>query len=552
MAWAILGVKHKKINKFFLSYYSLITQIIIINIITALIGFIFFCFFSIFLFNNNNNIEAKIDEVDKQIYEISEFLKKNAIFKIPQYNEENGEIIFSSSPELDPYISQLLLQNDYLEQQNDIKIYNSDLIKYADIKDLYDANDVKEVDINSDPKENNYYIAYRSLYFNIYNKLQNYFDRKKLSSKTDTSTNDINLIIETIKKREKISRIFSHENNLLSFNNYQPIIYDSKIYGVVLVRGFFLQGNDESALISFNLFNLFLIIIFFMFLLSIIFTRGIIRPIKILSMLTKAEKDRSNSHTKILNYPIRNDEIGGLSNDIKIMSKELKSRINDLEEFAADVAHEMKNPLASLKSSHELLSNNKTKDDDKKLLFSNNLKDLDRMNRLISDISNYTRTQAEIESQKFNNFELAKFINDLKLSFKENHKKIEILFENSNDKIIVNANIDKLAQVFINIIENAISFSPNESKILIMLKKEIDKVLIYIVDQGDGIKKELKNKIFERFYTDRRDTNNFHTGLGLSISKKIIKSFGGSLQLCDNMFSGYNGACFKLELPIKD
>ena len=289
-----------------------------------------------------------------------------------------------------------------------------------------------------------------------------------------------------------------------------------------------------------------------MFLLSIIFTRSIIRPIKRLSFLTEAEKDNSKFYKDKLDYPIRNDEIGVLSNNIKSMSQALKSQINELENFTADVAHELKNPLSSIKASNELLIENKIKSRNKKLLFSNIIKDLDRMNRLISDISNYTRTQIEVEKQKFNKFELIEFIEELRLSFQQNKKKINIFFNQSNQKIIVHANINKLAQVFINLIENAISFSPEKSSILIQLTKEKNRAIILLADQGCGIIKKSKDKIFERFYTDRSRANNYHTGLGLSISKKIMESFGGSLELCDNLIDDYKGACFKLELPIKD
>ena len=252
-----------------------------------------------------------------------------------------------------------------------------------------------------------------------------------------------------------------------------------------------------------------------------------------------------------MNYPVRNDEIGGLSNNIKNMSKELRSRINELEMFSADVAHELKNPLSSLKTSNELLAENKVKSEDRKLLFSNIIKDLNHMNRLISDISNYTRTQAEVDKQKFDELELIEFINNLKSSFSQNKKKIKILFDSNHQKIIVHANINKLAQVLINLIENAISFSPKESSILIQQIITNNQVVIYVMDQGCGINKNLKNKIFERFYTDRKNTSNYHTGLGLSISKKIMESFDGSLELNRNLIHDYNGACFKLCLPLK-
>ena len=540
------------INIFSLSYYSLTTQIIIINLITALIVFIIISFFNFFLLNNNKNIQIKTDQIDNQIKDITNYLENNAIFNISQFDEESGEVIFSSKPQLDPYVAQLYLQNQYLDQSNEIKIYNSNLIKYVDIKDLYSSTEIIEFNIDKVNRKLNFYQKYKNAYFNTFNKLQRYFDQQKLKDIIEPVQDDINLVTEVLNKQNRISKIFSYENNLLSISILQPLVQANSKYGAVLVRGFLTQKISESAIISFNLFNLYLVIIFFMFLLSIIFTRSIIRPIKRLSFLTEAEKDNSKFYKDKLDYPIRNDEIGVLSNNIKSMSQALKSQINELENFTADVAHELKNPLSSIKASNELLIEKKIKSRNKKLLFSNIIKDLDRMNRLISDISNYTRTQIEVEKQKFNKFELIEFIEELRLSFQQNKKKINIFFNQSNQKIIVHANINKLAQVFINLIENAISFSPEKSSILIQLTKEKNRAIILLADQGCGIIKKSKDKIFERFYTDRSRANNYHTGLGLSISKKIMESFGGSLELCDNLIDDYKGACFKLELPIKD
>ena len=113
------------VSKFSLSYNTLITQIIIINLITAFIGLIFVGFFNLFLFNDNKNIQIKINQINEQINDITNYLEGNAIFRIPQFNEESGEIMFSSEPQLDPYASQLYVENKYLDQSNEIKIYNS-------------------------------------------------------------------------------------------------------------------------------------------------------------------------------------------------------------------------------------------------------------------------------------------------------------------------------------------------------------------------------------------------------------------------------------------
>ena len=357
----------QSVSKFSLTYYSLITQIIIINLITALIGLIFVGFFNLFLLNNNKNIQNKTNQIDEQIDSITNYLEKNAIFRIPQFNEENGKLMFSIEPQLDPYASQLYVENKYLDQPNEIKIYNSDLVKFVDTKTLNVKNDVIEVGIDEFYKKQNFFSQYKKLYLLKFNQFQKYFDRHKMKKITEPAKDDIHLIVEAIKKQEKIKKIFSYENDSLSFNILNPLTLDKSIYGVVLVRGFLTKESSEAAFISFNLFNLYLIIIFFMFLLSIIFTRSIIRPIKTLSSLVKIEHDKFNLSQSALKYPVRNDEIGSLSEDIKNMSKELKFQINELEKFSADVAHELKNPLASLKASNELLVENKIKSEDRKL-----------------------------------------------------------------------------------------------------------------------------------------------------------------------------------------
>ena len=110
-----------------------------------------------------------------------------------------------------------------------------------------------------------------------------------------------------------------------------------------------------------------------------------------------------------------------------------------------------------------------------------------------------------------------------------------------------------MTQVFVNLIENSISFSPKKSKILIELQKiDKDKISIKIFDQGKGIHLNDSEKIFERFYTDRKDDRKSHSGLGLSISKSIIESFGGTINLKKNSHEDFEGACFEIKLPLKE
>ena len=258
-----------------------------------------------------------------------------------------------------------------------------------------------------------------------------------------------------------------------------------------------------------------------------------------------------NSNNK-LQYPIRNDEIGNLSQDIENMSRKLKLRINELENFAADVAHELKNPLASLKSSNELLLENKISNEKKSLLLKNMKKDIDRINILITDISRYTLTQIEIDDELFYNFDIIEFLKDFLESYSSNPKNIKINFVFEKKPSTIYANKDKIAQVFNNLIDNSLSYSPQNSEILIEQKVVDKNIIILLFDQGPGIDTSLKNKIFERFYTDREANQDKHSGLGLSIAEKIIKSFSGSLILSDVKSEKYFGACFKIILPLID
>ena len=308
--------------------------------------------------------------------------------------------------------------------------------------------------------------------------------------------------------------------------------------------------NYEVGLISFNLINLFIIIIFIMFFLSLLFSQSLVSPIKILSKILRSERDKSNKNDNMYNYPDRKDEIGILSDDIRSMSEDLKNRINEIEGFAADVSHELKNPLASLKSSNELLVENKISDEKKILLLKNMQKDIDRMNILITDISNYALDQ--VEEKLFYSFDVVDFLKDFLESYFSNPKKININFKFENQSSIIYANKDKLSQVFSNLINNSLSYSPQNSAILIEQKNIDNNVVISFFDQGPGINTSLQDKIFERFYTDREVNQDKHSGLGLSIAKKIIESFSGSLKLEDNKSEQYLGACFKIILPLID
>ena len=559
-------------NSFFkklsLSNYSLTSQILIINFLTAIIGLFFFIIINFFLISTDTEkrFKIKLKQNNKIINQIANYLEESAILRVRLFNEtceeniskdsdyeiknniQECEDIILSEPQLEPTITQKYVIQNYLDENFIVKIYDESWIVYVDTEEMYLSNDVMELDIENFPENRNFFNVYKNLYLNLFQNIHDFFIKIKLQSFFIDFRGDIFVVQETIKKQLSSSNIYLDSENNITQIISKPIVKNSSVYGVVLIKSILNQDENHISIISFNLINLYFIIILIMFLSSLFFSRSLISPIKLLSRITRSEREKSNKKNN-LEYPRRKDEIGILGKDISSMSDDLKKRINEIESFASDVSHELKNPLSSLKSSSELLIQNKITEDSKNLLIKNMTKDIERMNILISDISNYTLTQVEIDEEIFEKFDVIVIVEDFIKSLPHNNIKID--FKSNNAPAYIVANKNKLAQVFYNIIHNSFSYSPSKSKILINTIIQDENIIFHIVDQGIGVPLDFKEKIFDRFYTDRLKDKDKHTGLGLSISRKIIESFKGSINLIENHYEIYQGACFEIKLPLK-
>ena len=559
-------------NSFFkklsLSNYSLTSQILIINFLTAIIGLFFFIIINFFLISTDTDkrFKIKLKQNNKIINQIANYLEESAILRVRLFNEtceeniskdSNYEIknniqecedIILSEPQLEPTITQKYVIQNYLDENFIVKIYDESWIVYVDTEEMYLSSDVMELDIENFPENRNFFNVYKNLYLNLFQNIHDFFIKIKLQSFFIDFRGDVFVVQETIKKQLSSSNIYLDSENNITQIISKPIVKNSSVYGVVLIKSILNQDENHISIISFNLINLYFIIILIMFLTSLFFSRSLISPIKLLSRITRSEREKSNKKNN-LEYPRRKDEIGILGKDISSMSDDLKKRINEIESFASDVSHELKNPLSSLKSSSELLIQNKITEDSKNLLIKNMTKDIERMNILISDISNYTLTQVEIDEEIFEKFDVIVIVEDFIKSLPHNNIKID--FKSNNAPAYIVANKNKLAQVFYNIIHNSFSYSPSKSKILINTIIQDENIIFHIVDQGIGVPLDFKEKIFDRFYTDRLKDKDKHTGLGLSISRKIIESFKGSINLIENHYEIYQGACFEIKLPLK-
>jgi len=560
------------VNSFFkklsLSNYSLTSQILIINFLTAIIGLFFFIIINFFLISTDTDkrFKIKLKQNNKIINQIANYLEESAILRVRLFNEtceeniskdsdyeiknniQECEDIILSEPQLEPTITQKYVIQNYLDENFIVKIYDESWIVYVDTEEMYLSSDVMELDIENFPENRNFFNVYKNLYLNLFQNIHDFFIKIKLQSFFIDFRGDIFVVQETIKKQLSSSNIYLDSENNITQIISKPIVKNSSVYGVVLIKSILNQDENHISIISFNLINLYLVIILIMFLLSLFFSRSLISPIKLLSRITRSEREKFNKKNN-LEYPRRKDEIGILGKDISSMSDDLKKRINEIESFASDVSHELKNPLSSLKSSSELLIQNKITEDSKNLLIKNMTKDIERMNILISDISNYTLTQVEIDEEIFEKFDVIVIVEDFIKSLPHNNIKID--FKSNNAPAYIVANKNKLAQVFYNIIHNSFSYSPSKSKILINTIIQDENIIFHIVDQGIGVPLDFKEKIFDRFYTDRLKDKDKHTGLGLSISRKIIESFKGSINLIENHYEIYQGACFEIKLPLK-
>jgi len=295
--------------------------------------------------------------------------------------------------------------------------------------------------------------------------------------------------------------------------------------------------------------------------LSIFLARTIVRPIKRLAR--SADRIRLGTHTSadIPDYSGRYDEIGDLSRALKDMTRTLARQIDAVATFAADVSHELKNPLTSLRSAVETLGFAKTETDQAKL--THIIKhDVDRLDRLISDISNTSRLDAEISRSNMVRVNMKALLETLRDMYhstrKENSPTLKLRFFDGQKEIkgddfpdySVKGLEGQLAQVAQNLIDNAMSFSKAEDCVNISLIRGKAMISLVVEDQGIGIPEDKLEDIFERFYSERPEGEGFgnHSGLGLSICKQIIEAHGGMIR-AENR-KDERGARFVVRLPL--
>ena len=290
------------------------------------------------------------------------------------------------------------------------------------------------------------------------------------------------------------------------------------------------------------------ILIFSMFL-----NKYILKPIGLLVKYSDSIKKKSSESISIKKVFVRDDEIGKLTMSIDEMTKELQHRTNRAETFSNDLAHEIRNPLASLKSASELLDKTTEKNESEKLLKIIN-HDVERIERLITDYSQMLKDEASLSREKMSKINLIEVINNVVEDFKQDlsnqNKKIEIKIKekisSKNGKYILGIE-NRLEQVIANLLDNSISFSQNNQKIEISIAETTKNLVMTIKDEGPGFSETSPQKIFKRFYSNRPKSFGKHSGLGLNIVKNIVELHKGTIAASNRINT--KGAQVEVLLP---
>jgi two-component system sensor histidine kinase ChvG len=297
------------------------------------------------------------------------------------------------------------------------------------------------------------------------------------------------------------------------------------------------QGADIDNMVEAErlaIIKVFLIAAGVMIVLSILLAGTIAEPVRRLADAAESVRRRIRSRVEIPEFTRRRDEIGHLSGTLRAMTNALYSRIEGIESFAADVAHELKNPLTSLRSAVETLPVAKT-DESRGRLLAIIQHDVRRLDRLISDISDASRLDAELQRQEAAPVDLAKLLSTLVAVANEVKRddgvKVTVKFEGGGARAFqVPGHDSRLGQIVDNLIENARSFSPPGGTVRVTCRRLRNQIEVYVDDDGPGVRDDVREKIFERFYTDRPHQGfGQNSGLGLSISKQIVDAHGGSI-----------------------
>jgi two-component system sensor histidine kinase ChvG len=329
-----------------------------------------------------------------------------------------------------------------------------------------------------------------------------------------------------------------------------PITGGEEARGAVLVSQSTYKILKDLYELRLAIFRIFIASFCAAIIISLFLSFTIGRPLRKLTLEAGAIVDHRGRMMRPFTPLVRHDEVGDLSRSLVRLTEQLESHIAFIESFAGDISHEFKNPLASIRSSAELALGTAI-DGDRAAFIGNILMDCIRLERLISGVREISRIDAGLSHEETEPIDVAVLLGNLVSGYRQKSNTVHIALETRDCPICIRASHYRLTEVFENLVDNAMSFSPDRGTVCIIASAKAGYASIVIRDNGPGIPAGHATKIFERFFSYRPSENGDreHTGLGLAIVKAIVEGYGGSITASNG---NEGGAVFTVTLPLCD
>jgi two-component system sensor histidine kinase ChvG len=336
----------------------------------------------------------------------------------------------------------------------------------------------------------------------------------------------------------------------VTFFSALPIYNKNQVIGAVLVSQSTYKILQNLYEVRLDIFKVFLITVGAAIVISFILSATIARPLHKLRNEAEAILDRRGRLTRFFLHTKRKDEIGDLTRTLEKLTRRLDKHISFIESFASDLSHEFKNPLASIRSAIDVALETDTKKDQEHFL-KMALLNINRMERLLSGVKEISRLDTSLQEEKRQLVNPAALLIHLVESFRLHTEKVSFCLKHPETPVELCISPERFSQVCANLLDNAVSFSPENGIVEISLDTKGDMVVLKVADQGPGVPEENISNIFDRFFSFRPGAGKKgeHTGLGLSIVKVIVQGYGGVVHV-ENREKG--GALFIVQLPIHE
>jgi two-component system, OmpR family, sensor histidine kinase ChvG len=440
-------------------------------------------------------------------------------------DEQYGDIDFSINPEeVAPLLRYLISPTG-----TRARVYDRDGTLIVDSRHLYSRGQILRFDLTPPENEAETWLEGIWRRFNTWLTSRDLPTYQELAGANGRGYQEVAIALNGSAN----SQVSVNDRGELIVSVAVPIQRYRSVHGALLLST---QGGDIDSIVHAErlaIFRVFLVAAGVTVVLSILLAGTIAAPLRRLADAADRVRHRVKSRPQIPDFSQRRDEIGHLSQALRDMTNALYDRIDAIENFAADVAHEIKNPLTSLRSAVETLP--LARNDEAKARLAGIIQhDIRRLDRLISDISDASRLDAELGRQEAAPVDLRRLLTTVVGIIREaapaDGPDIRLEFADADpDGYLVVGHDSRLGQVFDNLVDNARSFCRKDGCVRVIARPKAGAVEVVVEDDGPGIRPDQFDRIFERFYTDRADPNDFgqNSGLGLSISKQIVEAHNG-------------------------